>query len=117
MISRRHGRILERLGAHHVVLPEYEMGERVAHLVTGRMLDFSEFDDDYALIKTVASQEAVGKPLGQSQLRARHGVTVVGVQRAGEAFPHATAGTVVQPGDILVVTGRAQAVERFAGLP
>jgi trk system potassium uptake protein TrkA len=51
-ISRQHGRILERLGVHHVILPEHEMGERVAHLVTGRMLDFIEFDD-YALVKTV----------------------------------------------------------------
>ncbi|MFI8321655.1 hypothetical protein [Streptomyces sp. NPDC085529] len=30
------------------------MGERVVHLVTGRMFDFIEFDDDYALVKTVA---------------------------------------------------------------
>lgn len=61
-ISRQHGRILERLGVHHVVLPEHEMGERVAHLVTGRMLDFIEFDDDYALVKTVAPDIATGVP-------------------------------------------------------
>ena len=66
-ISRQHGQILERLGAHHVVLPEHEMGERVAHLVTGRMLDFIEFDDDYALVKTVAPQVATGMPLGESR--------------------------------------------------
>jgi trk system potassium uptake protein len=46
--SRQHGRILERMGAHHVVLPEHDMGERVAHLATGRMLDYIEFEDDYA---------------------------------------------------------------------
>ncbi|MFP5367124.1 MAG: potassium channel family protein, partial [Actinomycetes bacterium] len=72
-ISRQHGQILERLGVHHVVLPEHEMGERVAHLVTGRMLDFIEFDDDYALVKTVAPDIATGMPLGQSQVRSRYG--------------------------------------------
>ena len=36
--SRQHGKILERVGAHHVVLPEHDMGERVAHLVTGGRL-------------------------------------------------------------------------------
>ena len=54
--SRQHGRILERVGAHHVVLPEHDMGERVAHLVTGRMMDYIEFEDDFAMVKTVAPE-------------------------------------------------------------
>ncbi|MET8468844.1 TrkA family potassium uptake protein [Streptomyces sp. NPDC006422] len=115
-IGHQHGQILERLGAHHVVLPEHEMGERVAHLVTGRMLDFIEFDDDYALIKTVAPEAVTGVPLGQSLVRSRHGVTVVGIKRAGEDFTHATADTVVEKGDVIIVTGRTPAVEAFAEL-
>ncbi|MFR9796537.1 potassium channel family protein [Streptomyces sp. MS06] len=115
-ISRQHGKILERLGVHHVVLPEHEMGERVAHLVTGRMLDFIEFDDDYALVKTVAPDLATGVPLGQSLVRTRYGVTVVGIKRPGEDFTYATAETVVQKGDVIVVTGKTRAVEAFAEL-
>ncbi|MFD5325966.1 potassium channel family protein [Streptomyces sp. NPDC127092] len=116
-VSRQHGQILERLGVHHVVLPEHEMGERVAHLVTGRMLDFIEFDDDYALVKTVAPVSATGRPLGESQVRSRYGVTVVGIKRSGEDFTYATAETVVEKGDIIVVTGKTQAVEVFTELP
>ena len=52
-----HGRIAERLGAHHVVYPEADMGERVAHLVTGKMIDFIEFDDGFAIAKTRAPRE------------------------------------------------------------
>ncbi|MFI9203193.1 potassium channel family protein [Streptomyces sp. NPDC053048] len=115
-ISRQHGRILERLGAHHVVLPEHDMGERVAHLVTGRMLDFIQFDDDYALAKTVAPRVATGLPLGESLVRSKYGVTVVGIKRSGQDFTHATAETVVEAGDIIVVTGRTAAVERFSEL-
>ncbi|MER7964745.1 potassium channel family protein [Streptomyces ardesiacus] len=115
-VSRQHGQILERLGIHHVVLPEHDMGERVAHLVTGRMLDFIEFDDDYALVKTVAPQVATGVPLGQSQVRSKYGVTVVGIKRPGEDFTYATADTVVQTGDVIVVTGKTRAVETFANL-
>ncbi|MDT0342918.1 potassium channel family protein [Streptomyces litchfieldiae] len=115
-ISRQHGKILERLGAHHVVLPEHEMGERVAHLVTGRMLDFIEFDDDYALVKTVAPEVATGVPLGVSAVRTKHGVTVVGIKRPGQDFTHATAETVVAPGDVIIVTGRTEAVEAFTEL-
>ncbi|GAB2979699.1 TrkA family potassium uptake protein [Streptomyces pseudoechinosporeus] len=115
-ISRQHGQILERLGVHHVVLPEHDMGERVAHLVTGRMLDFIEFDDDYALVKTVAPEVVTDVPLGESRVRARFGVTVVGIKRPGEGFTYATADTVVQKGDVLIVTGKTHAVESFAEL-
>lgn len=115
-VSRQHGRILQRMGAHHVVLPEHEMGERVAHLVTGRMLDFIEFEDDYAMVKTRAPAEAVGMPLGQSRLRSKYGVTVVGVKRPGEGFTYATADTVINRGDVLILAGRTSEVERVADL-
>jgi hypothetical protein len=34
-VSRQQATILERIGAHHVVFPEQDMGERIAHLVAG----------------------------------------------------------------------------------
>lgn len=115
-VSRQHGRILERVGAHHVVLPEHDMGERVAHLVTGRMLDYIEFEDDYALVKTRAPAAAVGRPLGETKVRSKYGVTVVGIKRPGEGFTYATQETVLYPEDILIVSGRDRDVERFADL-
>ncbi len=113
-VSRQHGRILARIGAHHVVLPEHDMGERVAHLVTGRMLDYIEFEDDFAMVKTVAPEDSVGMPLCDSTLRTRHGITVVGVKRPGEDFTHATPDTVLHRGDVLIVSGRIEEVESFA---
>ncbi|WP_020389824.1 potassium channel family protein [Kribbella catacumbae] len=115
-LNQQQGRILQRIGAHHVVLPEHDMGERVAHLVTGRLLDFIQFEDDYAIAKTIAPREAGGLPLGQSRLRSKYGVTVVGIKRPGEGFTYATAETVVQPGDVLILAGRTTAVERVADL-
>lgn len=116
-ISREHGRILERIGAHHVVLPEHDMGERVAHLVTGRMLDYLELDDDYAIAKAAAPTEAVDLPLGESKLRQRYGATVVAIKRPGEDFTYATADTVLRRGDVVILAGRTAAVERVAALP
>ncbi len=113
-ISRRHGRILERIGAHHVVLPEHEMGERVAHLVTGRMMDYIEFEDDFAMVKTVPPRDILGRPLSESRVRSRDGITVVGVKRPGEAFTYAVQDTVVHAGDLVIVSGRINDVEAFA---
>ncbi|WP_245975949.1 potassium channel family protein [Amycolatopsis palatopharyngis] len=113
-VNRQHARILQRVGAHHVVLPEYDMGERVAHLVTGRMLDYIEFEDGYTIVKTIAPEEAIGKPLSESGLRVKYGVTVVGVKRPGGDFTHAEPPTVINRSDILVVAGKRKNVESFA---
>ncbi|GAA2880376.1 TrkA family potassium uptake protein [Streptosporangium fragile] len=113
-ISLQHSRILERVGAHHVVQPEHDMGERVAHLVTGRMLDYVEVDEGYALIKTKAPGWAGGRPLGELGIRKEYGVTVVGIKKPGGRFTYATSDTVIQSGDTLLVAGEADKAERFA---
>ena len=46
--------------------------------------------------------------------RAEYGITVVGIKRPGEDFTYATAETVVQPGDLLIVSGKIDDVEAFA---
>jgi trk system potassium uptake protein TrkA len=115
-ITEPHGRILHRIGAHHVVFPEADAGERVAHLLAGKMIDFIEFDDDFAIVKTRAPVEAHGRALGESKLRAKYGVTVVGVKRPGGDFTPAQASTTVEPGDILIIAGSTKAVEKFAAI-
>lgn len=115
-VNRQHARILERVGAHHVVLPEHEMGERVAHLVTGHILNFIEFEDDYVIVKTRAPEEAFDRTLADAALRSKYGITVVSIKRPGEDFTYATADTTVYAGDILIVAGKARNVEVFANL-
>ncbi len=113
-MTPEHGQIAERVGAHHVVYPEADVGERVAHLITGRMMDFIEFDDGFAIAKIRAPQPAHNKALAESQIRQRFGVTVVGVKRAHEDFQHAKADTLILPGDLLIVSGATKKVEKFA---
>lgn len=37
-ITAPHGHILQRIGASHVVFPEAEVGERTAHMITGKLM-------------------------------------------------------------------------------
>lgn len=115
-ISDKHETILKRLGVQNVINLEATMGERVAHLVTGKMIDFIEFDDGFAIVKTRAPQEAIGKTLAQSALRSKHGVTIVGVKSPKTDFTYARPDTLVNPDDLLIVAGETRAVERFAAL-
>lgn len=113
--TQQHGRIAERVGAHHVVYPEADMGARVAHLVTGKMIDFIEFDDGFAIAKTRAPRETHGKTLAQSQVRSRHQVTIVGIKRRHQDFIYAKPESEIRAGDLLIVAGATRMVERFAG--
>lgn len=113
-VSQSHARILTQLGVHHVVRPEHDMGQRVAHLVRGRMLDYIEFDDGYALIKTQPPAAVLGKPLAETRVRSYYNVTVVGVKRAGQSFTYATPETVLEERDIVIVSGERDAVENFS---
>lgn len=115
-LSEPHGRILSQLGVEHVVYPEADMGRRVAHLVRGTVLDYIQFEDDFAMVKTCPPAEIVGKPLGETGIRAKHDVTVVAVHRRGQGFTYATADTVVEPDDMIIVAGRTKVAERFSHL-
>ena len=113
-ITAKHGKILDRVGAKHVIYPEVTMGDRVAHLITSRMIDFIEFDDGFAIAKTRAPHEAIGRTLAQAALRTKYQVTVVGVKRHGEDFVYALPDTVVPEHAVLIVAGTTDAVQRFA---
>lgn len=114
-MTPEHGRIAQRIGAHHVVYPEADMGERVAHLISGRMMDYIEFDDGFAIARIHAPTSTCDMSLAESGVRERFGVTVVGVKRANEDFQHATPETRILPGDLLIVSGPTPKVEGFAG--
>ena len=115
-VTQSHGRILERVGAHHVVFPEGDMGRRVAHVVSGRMLDWFQLDDDFAMVETLAPPEIQGRTLSDIGIRAKYGVTVVCVKPAHGSFTYATADTVLREGDVLVVAGSTEKAEGFARL-
>ena len=112
----KHARILERTGATHVVFPEQRMGERVAHLLNERLLDFISFGEEFAIARLKAPEPIVGLPLITSQCRKKFDVTVVGVKREGENFIHAVPDTIIFEDDELVVSGRIADIEKFSAI-
>lgn len=112
-ITNEHGRILKRVGAHHVVYPEREMGERVAHVVTGQVTDYFQIDDGFVLAELGVPSALVGQSLGESGIRQRYGVTIVCIKPAGQDFTYATADTELGRHDVVLIAGEVDDVERF----
>jgi trk system potassium uptake protein len=113
-ITEAHGKILERVGCHHVVFPEADMGSRVAHILAGSLLEYLALDEDFALVETTVPPSLDGLRLGDTQLRARYQVTVVCIKKRGEGFTYATPDTLLGAGDLIVVAGDRPQVQRFA---
>ena len=113
-LSPEHARILDRIGVQHIVRPEADTGRRVAHLVGGRMQDYIEFDDGFAIVKMRPPTEAIGFTLEQSAIRSKYGVTIVGVKAPGEDFTYAVPSTKVSAHDTLIVSGPSALIERLA---
>lgn len=112
--TEQHARILERVGADHVVFPERDMGQRVAHRVTGQMIEFIQIDESFALVETTVPVELAGRTLLESGIRAQFGVNVVAVKAEGADFSHPLPETRLGARDLLLVAGAVADVERFA---
>ena len=116
--SREHGRILRRIGAHHVVYPEYDAGLRTAHLVGGELLDYIEMDHaEFVVAKMRPPKELQGFSLGESKPLERYGVNVIATIRPRKRVKYADSKTRIDPDDVLVVSGTSEAVIRFSERP
>ena len=117
-ISREQGKILRRIGAHHVIYPEFDAGRRTAHLVDGRMLDYVEMDrEGFSIVKMRPPAEIQGFTLQESDVRRRYGVNILGVISPGQHFEYAGPDTVVATNDLIIVSGDGKLLEDFANRP
>ena len=110
-----HARILRLVGAHEVVNPEREYGERLAnHMVYRDVLGELPFGDDLLITELRAPESSWSKSLQDLALPRRFGLQVVAIRREGQRTvslpdPDET----LAEGDVLVVVSREGAVQRL----
>jgi len=113
---------LLRAGADHVVIPHVLGGIRMAKAalqpnVTDFMHMASMGDEGLLIEELVVPRESflAGKSLFESQLKQKYGTTIIGIKQEGEKMdinPKAT--TVINRGDVLVVIGGTDDLERLS---
>jgi len=110
-----HARILGLVGAHQVVNPEREYGERFANRIVHQEIQGEMRLGEGVLVTEVQAPESfLRQTLGELQLPKRFGVTVVAVRESGtRAIVLPDADTTVSDGDVLVVVARDGAVARM----
>ncbi|MGM1048709.1 trk system potassium uptake protein TrkA [Paenibacillus uliginis N3/975] len=115
-ISVLHGRALEKLGVDRVIFPERDMGIRVAHqLVTPNLLDYIELSKDYRIVEMTVTDCMDGKTLNELNTRVRYGISVVALNQRSGVIVAPTAMDILRAGDIMVVIGSKENIDRFEG--
>lgn len=104
--SEGHAKILERIGADKVIMPEKDMGLRVARsLAGGNVIDYMELSSKHSLIEINTPQEWAEHTLKENNLRNRFGINVVAIRSDASIQVSPKGDDVVRDGDVLVVIG------------
>ncbi len=112
--SEIHAKVLYKIGADKVVLPERDMGIRVANsLVSSNILDYIELSDDYNIAEIVSPSEWFGKTLSQLNLRANYGLNVMAVKRMDKIEVSPNSDYVIKENDIVVVIGDTKSLDKI----
>ncbi len=112
-----HRRVLEKLGADRIVIPESEHASRLARsLSSPNVLDYIELSDDYGIIEVPAPKVWSGKNLRELNIRAKLGVNVLAIRRDGKINVSPAADFAFAEGDILVVLGDSAALKKVQKL-
>ncbi|UOQ48012.1 MULTISPECIES: potassium channel family protein [Gracilibacillus] len=111
-----HEKVLNKIGADHVVHPERDMGKRIAHsIISTNILDHLELSDDHSIVEVKAGEKMHGKTLIDLDIRAQYGCNVVAIKEADEkginVSPMATQH--IEKDDILIVIGADKDISRF----
>lgn len=112
--NQLHARVLERVGADHVIQPEKEFGEFLARqMALPGIQDYLELGQDEALIEIEAPREWIDKSLADLQLHRKKDLTVLAIKGENKGGTLPRPDTPLQKGDILVVGGPKKELDKF----
>jgi trk system potassium uptake protein TrkA len=115
-ISEEHARVLEKIGADRVIIPEKEMALKLAKsLATPNMIDFLPLSEEYIVAEISPNDSMMGKSLADVQLRSRFNIQLLAIK---EIIPDKL--IFVPPpdykfkdSDILLVLGKKEDIENL----
>lgn len=109
-----HSRVLKKIGADEVVMPEHDMGVKFAQSVSSsNILNLINLSDEYSILEIQLPHKWAEKNLGEINVRRNYDVTIIAVCRGDELIVSPTAETVFKQGDAVVVVGHNDAINRL----
>jgi trk system potassium uptake protein len=104
--SEVHGKLLQKVGADHVVYPEYETGCTLARALTKpSILDRFDLDPENSIVEVIVPDEFHGKTITELQLRNRYGLNLLAVSQDGKFVINPEPNKRLERGSAMVVIG------------
>ena len=114
--SDLHAKVLYKIGANKVILPEKDMGKRVAHnLVSSNILDYIELSSEYSIMEIEALDSWVEKSLIDLELRRKYGINVVAIKDGSKVNVSPGADEIIKKNDIIVALGSTKDLGKLEG--
>lgn len=99
-----HTKILKKVGADKVIIPERESGTRTARmLLSSNIVDFIELSKNICLIEEEVKSEWIGKNLRELNLRQKHKMNVVALRKGEEVIANISPDKPLEEGMRLMV--------------
>ncbi len=113
--SAVHRKVLEKIGADLVVVPEKEMAEKLAqNLSNNDVLNFIELSDEYAIVEIRVPSSWAGKTIIELNIRANYHLNVLAIRSEGEDLTIAPGGNYSFKGtDSMLVLGTNDDIEKL----
>ncbi len=112
-----HGKVLEKIGADIVIYPERDVAIKLARsLVSQNFVEQINLSPDYSIIEIFTPKLFANKNLSGINLRQKHRVTVLAIKRGENIIVAPGPEENMLQGDILVVLGHNQALEKLSEL-
>ena len=111
-----HKRILEKVGATEVIIPEKAMASKVAKgLISPNVLDFLPISEDFTISEVAPPAGFLGKSLADLRLRGKYHVEVIAIRDVLsdkiQLVPRAD--FVIKDSDILIVIGKEADIQKI----
>lgn len=108
-----HAKVLYKIGADRVIFPERDMGVRLAYNLTStNILDYIELAPDYSIMEIVAPEKWQERSLLDINIRAKYGISVMAIKHGEDINVAPQADNVIHRGDVLVVVGSNEDLQR-----
>jgi trk system potassium uptake protein len=112
--SEVHCKLLRRVGADHVVFPEYEAGSALAKTLTKpAILERFDLDPDNSIVELIVPDEFDGKTIADLQLRNRFGLNLLAVSQDGKFQINPEPTKRLEKGSAMVVIGCNKDINRL----